>query len=127
MDEIVKEWVKMSEYDLETGQAMLGAGRYLYVTFMCQQSVEKLLKAIYSQEKKIVPPRTHNLLYLVDVLRLDLTEPKKTFLGELNRFYLENRYPHEKKQLAQEIDNHQAANFLDKTKEFCQCLKQRLL
>lgn len=38
-------WIERAEYDLETAKAMQQTGRYLYVGFMCQQTVEKALKA----------------------------------------------------------------------------------
>lgn len=41
MDEKVTYWVEMSDYDLDTAEAMLATGRYLYVGFMCHQTIEK--------------------------------------------------------------------------------------
>jgi HEPN domain-containing protein len=49
MDKKVKYWIEISEYDLLTAKSMLDTKRYLYVAFMCHQSIEKLLKA-YSTE-----------------------------------------------------------------------------
>lgn len=37
-------WEEIATYDLETAEAMLASGRYLYVVFMCQQAIEKLMK-----------------------------------------------------------------------------------
>ena len=44
MDRIVEHWVERAEYDLGTAKAMLETARYLYVAYMSQQAVEKLLK-----------------------------------------------------------------------------------
>ncbi|RKY35434.1 MAG: hypothetical protein DRP78_05455 [Candidatus Omnitrophota bacterium] len=63
MQRVVEEWLKISLYDLETAEAMLKTKRYLYVAFMCQQALEKILKALYVQIEAKLPPRTHNLLY----------------------------------------------------------------
>jgi HEPN domain-containing protein len=41
MEEKVKYWVELAEYDLETASAMLKSKRYLYIGFMCQQTVER--------------------------------------------------------------------------------------
>ena len=38
MDGKVTYWIEMSDYDLETADAMLLTGRYLYVGFMCHQT-----------------------------------------------------------------------------------------
>lgn len=127
MDKIVQEWIKISEYDLETADAMLKAGRYLYVVFMCQQTVEKLLKAMYSKIKGELPPRTHNLLYLVDILGLNLAGSDKFVLSQLNQFYLESRYPVERNKLAEEMDESKSVSYLNKTKELWTCLKQKFL
>ena len=85
IEKAVLEWIRISEYDLETAKAMQDKGRYLYVAFMCQQSIEKILKAVYSYEKKEVPPKTHNLLYLADVLALNWRKNIKfCFLNLIN-------------------------------------------
>lgn len=44
--EKVEYWLDIADYDLETAKSMLTSGRYLYVVFMCQQAIEKLLKAL---------------------------------------------------------------------------------
>ena len=45
MNDKVTYWIEMSDYDLETADAMLATDRYLYVGFMCHQTIEKILKA----------------------------------------------------------------------------------
>ena len=63
MDRIVTHWIERSEYDLDTAKAMLDTGRYLYVGYMCQQVVEKLLKAmIANQDKENLPPVSLHIL-----------------------------------------------------------------
>ena len=46
MDKDVKHWFDVSAYDIATAEAMYKSGRYLYVLFMCQQAVEKMLKGL---------------------------------------------------------------------------------
>ncbi len=41
MDDKVKYWLELSDYDLGTALAMLNSKRYLYVGFMCHQTIEK--------------------------------------------------------------------------------------
>ncbi len=127
MNKATGDWLKISEYDLKTAEAMLSTGRYLYVAFMCQQAIEKILKGIYADKKNEAPPRTHNLLYLVDVLSLDISDTRKIFLSELNQFYLESRYPNEQGKLAEGVDRDRCEILLSKTKEAWTCLKQMLL
>ena len=48
MEEAVRNWVKSSEYDIRTAEALFRSGRYVYVIFMCHLAVEKILKAVVS-------------------------------------------------------------------------------
>ncbi len=41
INEKIKYWIDIAEYDLETAKAMLSTKRYLYVGFMCHQVIEK--------------------------------------------------------------------------------------
>jgi len=59
----VAYWIKISEYDLKVAEAMLEKGHYLYVGFMCHQSVEKMLKAVFVAKNKTVPPYMTLLIY----------------------------------------------------------------
>jgi HEPN domain-containing protein len=65
IQEIIQNWIALSDYDFESAGIMLKNSRYLYVGFMCQQSIEKVLKAIYVKEEEKTPPYTHNLKRLV--------------------------------------------------------------
>lgn len=70
LQEKVEHWLDIAEYDLETAAAMQQSGRYLYTVFMCQQALEKLLKAIYLLQTGEEAPRTHNLIFLFGSLDL---------------------------------------------------------
>ena len=65
MSEKHEEWLKQADYDMDTADAMFSSGRYFYAVFMCHLSIEKSLKGLYSKELAEVPPKTHNLLYLL--------------------------------------------------------------
>lgn len=60
----IKPWIEVSRYDLDTAKAMLRSRRYLYVLFICQQSLEKLFKAYVTAKTGEFPPRIHNLVRL---------------------------------------------------------------
>lgn len=59
VDKKVTYWIEMSDYDLETAKAMLATGRYLYVGFMCHQTIEKILKAFWSKNREGTPLKIH--------------------------------------------------------------------
>ena len=52
---------------------MLATGRYLYVIFMCHLALEKTLKAIAAEAQQKTPPKTHDLLYLVNLGSVNLS------------------------------------------------------
>ena len=93
---------------------------------MCQQAIEKLLKAVYIKQKKEQPPRIHNLLYLLDLLKLELSESYKSLLFKLNQFYVESRYPDERSTLSKTLNEEKAKFYLEQTKEVFQCLREML-
>ena len=86
MDEkTIKYWLTTAEYDLVTAKSMLKTKRYLYVGFMCHQSIEKVLKAYYVKIKNKVPPYTHNLLFLAEETGIYMlfSEKQRDLLNEL--------------------------------------------
>ena len=42
MDDKIKYWIDLSDYDLDTALAMLESRRYLYVGFMCHQTIDQI-------------------------------------------------------------------------------------
>ncbi len=48
MNKRIEYWVDLSDYDLETANAMLKSKRYLYVGFMCHLTIEKIFKAYFT-------------------------------------------------------------------------------
>lgn len=66
MENPVKYWLELSDYDLETAEAMLQSRRYLYVGLMCHQTIEKVFKGHYSKLKSESAPYTHSLSFLAE-------------------------------------------------------------
>ena len=58
----VKYWTEISDYDFETAEAMYFTGRWLYVGFMCHQTLEKIFKAYWSSKKVEPAPMSHRPL-----------------------------------------------------------------
>lgn len=122
----LKYWLDIAKYDLETAAAMLKAGRYIYVLFMCQQALEKILKAHVTKTTKKYPPKVHNLLYLLENAKLSADVKDREFLEKLNYYYLESRYPDEQKKISREINKELAEKYYAKTREVFQWLEQKL-
>ncbi|MGD9733691.1 MAG: HEPN domain-containing protein [Desulfamplus sp.] len=60
----IQYWSDLSDYDIDTAEAMLNTKRYLYVGFMTHQSIEKILKAYYVKIHNETAPFSHNRSYL---------------------------------------------------------------
>ncbi len=73
MKEETRNWVDMVEYDLTTVRQMLKTGRFVYVIFMCHLAIEKALKVIVCEETNKVPPKTHDLIYLINLGKIVLS------------------------------------------------------
>lgn len=119
------EWIQISEYDLETAQAMLETGRYLYVPFCCQQAIEKRLKAIIADETAVMPPKIHNLVRLAKLAGVDLPAEKGDLLEQLNTYYIEGRYADDVAKLMTQMAKKLAGRILRDTREFLSWLVQQ--
>ena len=93
MDRILAHWIERAKYDLGTAKEMLDTSRYLYVAYMCQHAVEKLLKGLIAQQNKENLP-IHNLTRLAEIagLRNDFKSEQLNFLAELTPYSIEARY-----------------------------------
>jgi HEPN domain-containing protein len=127
MDKIVSHWVERAEYDLETAKSMLDTGRYLYVGYMCQQAVEKVLKGIIAQQNKENLP-IHNLNRLAQVAGIenDLNAGQFNFLAELTPYCIEARYGDYRESLSEIINEQRAREVYAKTQEIFQWLYQKI-
>jgi len=123
----VAHWVERAEYDLGTAKAMLDTGRYLYVGYMCQQSAEKLLKAIIAQQNKENLP-IHNLSRLVEVAEIKnhLNSEQFNFLAELTPYCIEARYGDYKESLSEIINEQKAKEIYEKTREIFKWLYREI-
>jgi HEPN domain-containing protein len=128
MIEKIRYWTDLSEYDFDTALLMLNGGKYLYVGFMCHQSVEKILKAYYIKEKEGQPPFVHNLILLAEKSEIYtiLSEQQKDLLDLLNPLNIEARYPTYKDKLFKSLTKEKCDFLIKSTKEFLEWIKSKL-
>ncbi len=93
MNDKHKEWLKQADYDMDTADAMYISGRYFFAVFMCHLSIEKALKGFYYKVLDEVPPKTHNLLYLVNKIGKKPEQELEKFITKLNTASVATRYP----------------------------------
>ena len=128
MEDKVKYWLELSEYDLETALAMLNSKRYLYVGFMCHQTIEKIFKAYYTFLKSETAPYSHSLSYLAKKgeFYAEFTEVQKDFIDHIEPLNIEARYPSQKERLLSSLTHEKCLEIIEKTKELQQWIKEKL-
>lgn len=128
MDDRVTYWIEMSDYDFDTANAMLETKRYLYVAFMCHQTIEKILKAYWSKVMKEPPLKIHHLSRLAAQSGLinELQEEQLNFIDVLEPLNIEARYPSYKEQLMRVLTPDYCRLLLSQTNELRLWIKDKL-
>lgn len=128
MNEKVKYWLEMSDYDLVTAQAMLESKRYLYVGFMCHQSIEKIFKALFTAKKNETPPFVHNLSMISQKGEFygEFSESQKDLIDELEPLNIEARYPTHKEKMFKMLSEDKCISLIEKTRELQEWVKTKL-
>ena len=119
-----QNWLAQVDYDLATAEHMLHAGRYIYVIFMSHLALERILKALVTEESRRLPPRTHNLIDLAQRCRLSLAQEQREFIGKLNNASVVTRYPDDLAQITSQYPEAIAQEYLEKTKELVAWVRQ---
>lgn len=120
-----EEWLTQANYDMDTAAYMFKGGRYMYTVFMCHLSIEKGLKGRYTEKLGKEPPKTHNLLYLVEKIKLRLPEDLHDFIATLNRVSVPTRYPDDLRRILKDYDKKKTKEVLDQSKKVLQWLSAK--
>ena len=121
-------WFESAEYDLKTAEAMLETKRYLYVGFMCHQTIEKALKGIFvSRHPEEELPYIHKLVRLSNMCGLteELNEEQISLLDTLNPLNIEARYPIHKSMLLQSLTPERCKKLIKETEALLSWLKTK--
>jgi len=128
MNKKVKYWLDLSDYDYDTALAMQQSGRYLYVGFMCHQTIEKILKAYFNLNNSESAPFTHSLSFIAKKAGIyeSLTDEFKDFIDLLEPLNIESRYPSHNEKLMKGLTNERCEDILKNTKELQLWIKAKL-
>ena len=128
MNDKVTYWVEMSDYDFDTAKAMLETKRYLYVAFMCHQTIEKILKAYWSNVLEEPPLKIHSLSRLAEKSGLDkdMSEEQTDFIDELEPLNIEARYPSHKERLMKSLTADRCKDLIEQTDKLRTWIKSKL-
>ncbi|MGD1276837.1 MAG: HEPN domain-containing protein [Tepidisphaeraceae bacterium] len=91
----IRYWRDGSADDLEAARTLLDAGKIRQAGFFVHLPIEKAVKACAVAATRDLPPRSHDLLSLVQRTGIALTEGQRDFMGRVQMYCLEGRYPTE--------------------------------
>jgi HEPN domain-containing protein len=89
IDKQIDYWYTNAFDDLESAKLLIANKRYLHGLFFCHLVIEKAIKAIVVKQTKEIAPRSHNLLYLAEMAKIDFIEEDEIFLGILMKYQLQ--------------------------------------
>ncbi len=92
----IKYWLKSADQDWSAASHLFEKKDYTHALFFSHLTLEKILKAIFTDKQDTTPPFSHNLVYLSEKANLELNEKDIELLEEVSDFNLEARYPDQK-------------------------------
>ena len=126
MEKQTEEWLKQADYDMDTADYMYKGGRYIYAVFMCHLSVEKALKGLYFEKLRKIPPKSHNLVYLLNEIGIKPPENPGMFIVKLGEASIPTRYPENLARLQQTYSENVVKSILFNGREVIQWIKEQL-
>jgi len=127
MEKRTEEWLRQSDYDLETAEAMYGSGRHIYAVFMCHLSIEKALKGLLYERLQEIPPKSHSLVLLLTKLEERPPENLGRFIVKLSEASIPTRYPEDLAKVQRDYPADVTRELLDRGKEVAAWIKKQLL
>ena len=126
MEQRTKEWLIQSDYDMDTAEYMHNGGRHIYAVFMCHLSIEKSLKGLFYEKLRLIPPKSHNLIYLFN--KIDIKPPVEhgRFIVKLNEASIPTRYPENLEKLQKLYNESVVKDILANGKEVVTWIKRQL-
>ena len=117
MEEIIQFWKQGAREALETAEILYKNDRYDYALFFCHLSLEKILKSRIIRQSSEHAPRSHDLLFLCGIAKVDLDKTREDNLREIGDFNIEGRYAEEKLLLYKKATKEYTIQWFETTKE----------
>jgi len=126
-EEHIKFWTDTAEKDWNAVENLVASKNYLHALFFAHLVLEKLTKAHWVKtHQDNVPPRVHNVIWLLEQSNVDLGEETMDFLDGFNTFQLSGRYPDYQNKIYKMCTKEFTETQLEKVKEIKQCLTEML-
>jgi HEPN domain-containing protein len=125
--EHIEYWKTSSNDDWLTVESLFSSKRYVHCLFFAHLALEKLCKANWVRcNIENTPPRTHNLIKLLEQTDVTLADIDVIFLQGFNDFQIEGRYPDHLFQINQICTIEYTATTLEKVKMIKSCLLEKV-
>ncbi len=125
IDKIVTYWQTEADEALQVAEHLMEKGDYSYALFFGHLVIEKMLKALYVKRQSQHAPLVHNLVYLAQLIELELDEEKTELLATITTFNIEARYPDLKRTFRQRCTQEFATTQMTTIKEIRTWLKSQ--
>lgn len=126
MEKRTEEWLRQSDYDMDTADYMHQGGRYIYAVFMCHLAIEKALKGLYYEKRRAFPPKSHNLIYLLNEIGVKPPEDPGKFIVKLSEAGVPIRYPEDLTKMQQTYTEAISGDILVRGKEVIAWIRKQL-
>lgn len=120
------EWLKQAKYDFETAISLFESKRYIYAVFFCHLAVEKAIKAAWQFKHEALPPKSHNLTWLLGESSFELPDELAEFVHGLAQASVPVRYPETLESFRKAFPKTEVADILKSTKETIRCIAEFL-
>jgi HEPN domain-containing protein len=126
-EEHIKHWVKGAQYDWTGAEDAFNTEHYVHCLFWAHLTMEKLSKAHWvKNHQDNIPPRIHNVVWLLGQSNIDLGEETMKFLEDFIDFQLSGRYPDYTQKIYKICTKEYTYKQLKKIEEVRQCLLKML-
>ncbi len=116
-------WIKSADEDIISAELLINNNRLLHGLFWCHLCIEKAIKAHVVKHTSQVPPKSHNLIWLLEKTEISVNNEQEILVGELMVYQLEGRYP---ENMPEPPARQHAFRILEETKLLFQWLKETL-
>jgi len=121
----IHNWWEQAQRDYVKAEVLFHAKQYDGVAFYAQQTVEKVLKALFLQEFDDIK-KVHDLSYLST--KLGAPQKIKEICSVLTQVYVETRYPDASTVIpAEKFSKADAETFLENAREVTEWVRKKLL
>ncbi len=83
-------------------------------------------KGALSKNLNEIPPKVHNLIFLIEKMSLKIPDDLYDMIFILNRVSIPTRYPDDLKRMQKDFNKRRTAGILEKSKEILKWLKGQL-